>query len=213
MADRYPGYDVMAKRHTPSWNEKTRQVIDQRLTVPREPRFLDAGEFATLSAIAARITPQPADRAPIPVAALVDDKLLHDRQDGYREAAMPRDREAWQRGLRAIDAEAQSAHGAAFRDLPPTQQDALLRRVESGDAHHAAWDGMPPKTFFKHRLLTDIVHAYWSHPTAWNEIGWGGPASPRGYVRMGYDERDAWEAAQASAADDHHARRKNARVG
>ena len=59
---------------------------------------------------------------------------------------------------------------------------------------------MPPAIFFDQRLLHDIVLAYWSHPTAWNEIGWGGPASPRGYVRMGYDERDPWEAAEARTA-------------
>jgi hypothetical protein len=42
MTDRYPGYDVLAKRWTESWNETTRQVIDQRLAVPREPRFFSA---------------------------------------------------------------------------------------------------------------------------------------------------------------------------
>ena len=34
-------------------------------------------------------------------------------------------------------------------------------------------------------------------PDVWNEIGFGGPASPRGYVRMGFDKRDPWEAAEA----------------
>ena len=46
---------------------------------------------------------------------------------------------------------------------------------------------MPPKTFFPQRMAHDIVMAYYSHPTSWNEIGWGGPASPRGYVRMDFD--------------------------
>jgi Gluconate 2-dehydrogenase subunit 3 len=212
MDDRYPGYDVLAKRNTPSWNEKTRQVIDQRLAVPREPRFLPADEFATLAAIADRITPQPADREPIPVAALVDDRLLRDQSDGYRHAGMPREREAWRRGLRAIDAEARAAHGCAFRDLLHHEQDALLRLVESGAAHDAAWGGMPPQAFFKTRLLSDIVHAYYCWPAAWNEIGWGGPASPRGYVRLGYDRRDPWEAAEAHG-DSEAAREKNRRVG
>ncbi len=60
----------------------------------------------------------------------------------------------------------------------------------------------------------DIVHAYYAHPTAWSEIGWGGPASPRGYVRMDFDERDPWEAAEAATdGDAKTARRKNRRVG
>ena len=71
---------------------------------------------------------------------------------------------------------------------------------------------MPSDTFFKARLARDIVIAYYSHPVAWNEIGWGGPASPRGYVRMDYDERDPWEAAEVRDGDIEAARRKNNRV-
>jgi hypothetical protein len=213
MVERYPGYDVLTKRLTPSWNAQTRRVIDQRLAVSREPRFFSADEFRTLDAIAMRITPQPAHRPPVPVAALIDDKLMRERNDGYRAADMPREPEAWQRGLRAIDAEAQTLHGSAFHALDRARQDAMLQRVEAGDAHHVAWGGMPPATFFKQRLLPDIVHAYWSHPTAWSEIGWGGPASPRGYVRMGYDRRDPWEAVEARDGNEAIAREKNRRVG
>ena len=50
-------------------------------------------------------------------------------------------------------------------------------------------------------MAHDIVRAYYAHPTAWSEIGWGGPASPRGYVRMDFDERDPWEAAEAKHGD------------
>ncbi len=213
MADRYPGYDVLAKRRTPSWNDKTREVIERRLALPREPRFLDAAEFAILVAIAARIVPQPADRPPVPVAALIDDKLVHDRGDGFRAEGMPLQREAWRRGLAAIDAEAQAAHGTGFVALAADRQDAILRTVESGEATDPAWSGMGPKTFWKQRLINDVVHAYYAHPTSWNEIGWGGPASPRGYVRMGYDRRDPWEAAAVTDGDVETARRKNRHVG
>ncbi len=213
MADRYPGYDVLAKRRTPSWNRATRAAIDARMALPREARFLSAEAFATLVAVADRITPQPRDRPPIPVAALIDDKLLRDRQDGYRAADMPPEREAWQRGLRAIEAEARAAHGTRFGTLAGAQQDALLRLMQGGQLSNAEWGGMSPRSFFSQRLVPDIVHAYWSHPTAWNEIGWGGPAAPRGYVRMGYDERDPWEAAEAYPGSVEQAARSNRRVG
>jgi Gluconate 2-dehydrogenase subunit 3 len=212
MPDRYPGYDVLAKRHTPSWNEKTREVIDRRLALPRTPRFLSEPEFATVEAIAAQVVPQPKHRPPVPVAALVDARLFEDIQDGYRVAGLPREREAWQRGLLALNAEAEAAHRRAFRHLTGPQQHDLLKRMEQGDLKTEAWGDMPPKAFFKHRLLSDIVHAYWSHPTSWNEIGWGGPASPRGYVRMGYDERDPWEAVEAHGDPD-DTRRRNRHVG
>ena len=37
--DRYPGYDVLTKRDTPSWNEQTRAVIDARLAHRRANRI------------------------------------------------------------------------------------------------------------------------------------------------------------------------------
>lgn len=147
------------------------------------------------------------------VAGLVDDKLCRDDGDGYRNAKLPRLREAWRRGLRAIDAEARAAHGVGFHELGGQSQDRLLRLAKQGALHHPAWEGMPSDLFFNARLLRDVVHAYYSHPTAWNEIGFGGPASPRGYVRMGFDRRDPWEAAEASGGGEETARRKNRRVG
>lgn len=210
---RFPGYDVLRKRNTPSWNRKTRQVIDQRLATPRDPRFLTDHEFATVAAIADRMVPQPKHRPPIPVAALLDRKLFLNEQDGFRTDGMPREREAWQRGLAALDAEAQQRHGKDFRSLASDDQEALLRLMEEGELHHPAWQGMPPKTFFRQRLGRDIVFAYYSHPTAWSEIGFGGPASPRGYVRLGYDERDPWEAAEVKDGDVAAALKKNRHVG
>ena len=197
MDDRYPGYDVMAKRHTPSWNETTRRVIDQRLASPRHPRFLTGPEWNTLKAICARIVPQPSDRPPVPLAAMVDGKLFHNNTDGYRHHHLPPLRDAWRRALAALNEEAQARYGTAFAELSTAEQDALLHQMQAGDLRDPAWDDMPCQTFFAERLLHDIVNAYYTHPTAWNEIGFGGPASPRGYVRMGFNRRDPWEAAEA----------------
>ena len=211
--ERFPGYDVLAKRDTPSWNEQTRMVIDQRLAVGLEPRFFSAHEWQTLAAVCNRILPQPKDRAPVPLAAYVDEKMWLGRGDGFRHGGMPRPGEAWQRGLAALDAEAVQAHGGSrFHELGPVDQDALLRRVEAGEVTEPAWGGMPPTIFFSLRIVHDIVSAYYAHPTAWNEIGWGGPASPRGYVRMGFDKRDPWEAAEAKPGQEAKARRENSHV-
>jgi hypothetical protein len=213
MSERYPNYDVLAKRHTLSWNEKTRRVVDQRLAVPREPRFLSTEEFQTLDAICARIVPQPPTRPPVPVAALIDQKLFEDKGDGYRDYRLPPLREAWQRGLCALDAEARATRGGAFHALSDAEQDALLRAAQDGALSNPAWQGMASKLFFAKRLLSDIVKAYYAHPTAWSEIGYGGPASPRGYVRMDFDRRDPWEAAEAKPGHEAEAAKINARIG
>ena len=45
----------------------------------------------------------------------------------------------------------------------------------------------------RRHLLKTVAALYYAHPTAWSEIGFGGPASPRGYVRLGFNETDPWE--------------------
>ncbi len=214
MPDRYPGYDVLSKRDTPSWNDKTRAVIDERLAIqPGAHHFFDAAEWLTLCAVCARIVPQPADRPPVPLAAMVDAKLHKNKGDGYRDARLPPMGEAWRRGLSALDAEAMARHRIHFQALAPDQQDDLLQAMQKGELKHEAWGGMPCKVFFKHRVLSDIVRSYYAHPTTWNEIGWGGPASPRGYVRMDFDRRDEWEAAEVKPGREDEAYRENRRVG
>jgi hypothetical protein len=217
VSGRFPGYDVLAKRRSPSWNEKTRQVIDARLALPGAPRFLSAAEFRTLEAICGRIMPQPPgasdnNRPPVPLAAMVDAKLYENTGDGYRDHRLPPLREAWRLGLACIEVEARRRHNVGFAELDDAEQDALLRTVQDGQIA-GDWQGLPPAVFFAKRVLPDILSAYYSHPTAWSEIGFGGPASPRGYVRMNFDRRDPWEAAEATPAHEANARRENARVG
>lgn len=209
---RYPGYDVLAKWAGPSWNDKTREIIARRLSVAPEPRFFTADEFATVEAIAARIIPQPQARSPVPIAALVDRKLHEGTMDGYRVPGMPRDRNAWRLGLKALDAEALSAHGRGFSALGTAQQDALLQSAQDGELNAPEWGTLRSDVFFKKRMAHDIVLAYYAHPIAWSEIGWGGPASPRGYVRLDFNERDSWEAAEAKEGGEAQALRINSHV-
>ncbi|MDA3914204.1 gluconate 2-dehydrogenase subunit 3 family protein [Oleiagrimonas sp.] len=210
---RYPGYDVLNKRGSPSWDAVTRKVVDDRMATPVKPRFLDSDQWRTALALCAAIVAQPDDRPAVPVAALLDRKLHEDSGDGYRNARLPRLRDAWRIGLAALDTESQNAHGDDFAALSPTQQNMLLQRMQEGQMHEDAWQDMPPELFFSDRVLADLYGAYYSHPSAWSEIGFGGPANPRGYVRMVADRRDPWEAIEATSADDEeHVRQANAHV-
>ncbi|MFZ1198854.1 MAG: gluconate 2-dehydrogenase subunit 3 family protein [Desulfobacterales bacterium] len=194
---RFPRYDVLSKRHTPSWNEQTRRVVEKRRRDIPARRFFDPHEWATLEAIGARIIPQP-DRSdsPVPIAPFIDAKLFEDRTDGTRYAGMPPLQEAWRQGLQGIDEESRRRFGDSFCDLPPERQDDILRAVQQGEVESDGWRQLPAAQFFKSRLLHDIVSVYYAHPAAWSEIGFGGPASPRGYVRLRPDRHDPWEAAE-----------------
>jgi hypothetical protein len=215
MADRYPGYDVLNKRNSVSWNDQTRAVIDRRMAIdPDKHAFFTDAEWPTLRAICDRIVPQPPDRThPAPVAAMVDEKMHSNGGDGYRDARLPPMREAWRRALAAIESEARARYGRAFHQISELLQDDLLKAVQEGKVNEKTWGGLSAKLFFQKRLLHDIVSAYYAHPHSWSEIGFGGPASPRGYVRMNFDRHDPWEAAEAKPGEEQKARRENARVG
>lgn len=190
----YPGYDVLAKRDSPSWNDATRRVVERRLTDVPQRCFFSEEEWRLLEAICERLVPQP-DRAeaPVPIVPWIDQRLAQNRGDGYRYASMPPQREAWRLGLQGIACEALHRHGTAFEALSPCARDALLAGVQRGEVHGPPWDRLPAQRFFT-SLLKTVVGTYYAHPAAWSEAGFGGPASPRGYVRLEAGRRDAWEA-------------------
>lgn len=213
MIDRYPGYDVLDKRDTPSWNDITRRVVQERLDVPRTPRFFDEAEWATLCAVCEQIVPQRDRTEKVPLPSYVDQKMFEDRRDGYRYPGMPPQGEAWRRGLAALDEVARREHGVRFHEAAEAEQNAILTRMQKGEVTSDALGDMPPDNFFSNRVIHDIVRAYYAHPDAWSEIGWGGPASPRGYVRLDLAEADPWEPVEAKPGTAERARRRNQRVG
>lgn len=214
MTERFPGYDVLDKRNGPSWNEKTRSVINGRLVIDRQKRsFLSPEGWIVLTAVCARIAPQNAKRHnPVPIEAVLDQKLLAGLAEGYRDTRLPAAPLAWSTGLLAIDDEARLRSGEGFAKLTAVDQDTVLTLISKAEVRSSFWSDLPPELFFRKRLLHDIVSIYYAFPAAWNEIGFGGPASPRGYVRMGFDRRDPWEAVEASDGNKAKARKENARI-
>ena len=196
----YPAYDVLDKWDSPSWNDQTRQAVRARLEEVPERRFLSPEEWSLLQAITNRLVPQPEREEPVPIVPWIDDMLHRGRGPGYRYADMPPMRDAWRQGLAAIAAEAHNRHGKRFEEVSLKEQDELLRDVENNRVDRRYWRDLPPGGFFKHHLLKEVVAVYYSHPAAWSEIGFGGPASPRGYARLGPDERDPWEAEEIADA-------------
>jgi hypothetical protein len=190
----YVDYDVLAKWDTPSWDDQTREVLRKRLTEVPARRFFSDTEWQTLEAVCGRLVPQPERSDPIPIVPWIDEKLHHNWRDGFRYDDMPPLREAWRFGLEGIDHESRRRFGADFRSLVEANQDAVLRAIQAGDVHGEVWARLPAQRFFTTVLLKAVVGEYYAHPAAWSEVGFGGPASPRGYVRLGSNQRDPWEA-------------------
>ena len=191
MKTPYEGYDVLDHWTGPSFNEVTRGVLRKRLHAVPGRRFFSAEQFRTLEAACDRLVPQPDRASPVPIAPWIDADVFDGKGEGFRHPDMPPLSDAWRAGLDALEAEARRRYAQPFAELHPESADAVLTAMSQGDA--PAFADLPAKPFFE-MLLKAAVGVYYSHPAAWSEIGFGGPASPRGYVRIELDERDPWEA-------------------
>jgi hypothetical protein len=159
-------------------------------------RFFTAEEAQLLAAVCERILPQD-DRDElhkIPIVNFIDERLHQDRLDGYRFEGMPPDQEAHRLGLRAIAEVAQHMFQRAFVELGATDQELVLETLHDGQppAGRAIWARMPVSRYWL-LLVQDVVGVYYAHPFAWDEVGFGGPAYPRGYMRLENGEPEPWE--------------------
>jgi hypothetical protein len=196
----YPGYDVLAKWDTPSWNDVTRAVVAKRLTEVPSRRFFTERQWATLVAVCSRVIPQPERKEPVPIAPFIDAMVYENEGTGTRYASLPPEQECWKRRMDAIEAEAQHRFRRSFDQLDRDEQDLILRAMDKGEVEASAWTGLPCQDFTRHVLLREIAGIYYAHPAAWSEIGFGGPASPRGYVRLVENRHDPWEADEHAPA-------------
>jgi hypothetical protein len=194
VTDRFADYDLLAKRDSESWNDATRAAIDRRLALKVKPGVLSGTQLATLRKLVARVCPNPLGHGRTTTVELIALRIEKDAGEGYRHHALPRFAECWRRALDALEAEARERHSVGFAALKDRDADALLRAVEAGEVRSSVWASIPPAIVWAWRLLPDLVAAHWAQPALWSAMGFGGPASPRGYVRLGRNRRDPWEA-------------------
>ena len=190
----YPGFSTLSQQSF--WDEATRKVVLNRVNNVPPIRFFSPDEARLMQAVCDRILPQDdRDEAhKIPIVHYIDDRLYHRRIDGYRFEDMPSDHEAHRLGLQAIDEIAWHMHDASFVDLGQCEQDEVLQTLHDGQppAADAIWKKMSVHHFWM-LLVQDCIDAYYAHPYAWDEIGFGGPAYPRGYMRLDGGKPEPWE--------------------
>ena len=190
----YPGYRTLSQQKF--WDAKTREVVLHRVNHVPPIRFFNPEEARILQAICDRLLPQDDrdDAHKIPIVPRIDERLYENSHDGYRYENMPPDREAYHLGIKAVDRIARHLHGCGFAELGPLEQDEIMRSLHDGKpaAAHEIWEKMPVHRFWM-ELMQDCVEAYYSHPWAWDEIGYGGPAYPRAYMRLERGEAEPWE--------------------
>jgi hypothetical protein len=202
MHGRYPDWDVLEQaRH---WDEPTREVVLRRVASPPEIRFFTPAEAETLGAYCDVVTHQYREPR-IPVLAFVDEKLLEGRLDGYRFADLPADGETWRIVARGLDHSARTEWRAeSFARAPTTVREDVVRAFKDGQVRGGPWAELGVEHAWT-VTTRDILETFYSHPWAWNEIGFGGPAYPRGYAAFGSDhlgnDREWWEPREAFGVD------------
>jgi hypothetical protein len=197
MRGRYPDYNVLDEIE--HWDEATRSVVLERAGQAPPIRFFTQGEVATLGAFCDVVMAQDSEPK-VPVLNMVDAKLFAGKLDGFRYADMPDDRETWRRVAVGLDAAARQHGSDEFATASAEVQRRVVQAFSEGDLHGEVWDELPPARAWG-LVMRGVLSTFYSHPWAWNEIGFGGPAYPRGYARLGAGQRESWEGAPAFELD------------
>jgi hypothetical protein len=189
---RFDGYDVLGQAG--HWDPVTRRVVTDRLQPPKDLRFFTPEEAAVAGPLLDLLLGQH-DEPRIDLLSAVDARLADDSTDGWHHADLPPDGEAWRESVRCLDEDAHDRFGAGFAELGETDRMALVQAVQE---QTGTWHGWTARHVWDLWLRYGCA-AFYAHPWSWNEIGFGGPAYPRGYKHLG--GREPWERPERDAQD------------
>ena len=196
--DRFPGFDVLDQ--TGRWDPVTAGVVLARVGRPPGIRFFTPAEEAAATALCDRLLGQDEDGGPkVEVVPQIDARLAELETDGWRYADMPEDGQAWRDSLRFLDEDSRAACSGELAVLSLEDQRAVIEAVQ--DLAAKDWHGLNAAHVWS--LWTRYAcTAFYAHPSAWNEIGFPGPAYPRGYKNPSVDAREPFEVADAHPSRD-----------
>jgi len=193
---RFPGFGAAGQAG--HWDPVTADLIRSRVGPQPPVAFFTAAEAACATALLNLLTGQEDDPA-VPVVEMVAARLEAGETDGWRYEDMPEDGQAWRDTLACLDADAAGRCGTTFAGAPEKDQLALIQAVQ--DLKSAGWHGLNAAHVWS--LWTRYAcTALYAHPYAWDEIGFPGPAYPRGYKNAGVGKLEPFEVRDARPSDD-----------
>jgi hypothetical protein len=171
------------------WDQQTRDIVLGRLAPRHERSFFTEDEERTCRPLLDRLL--AADEGPdkIPLFELIDGRLADGWTDGWRYEDMPPDADAWRVSLAELQRR-------SFAMMAAAAQDQLLESIRTSERFADM-----PATRLWGLWMRYACTAYYSHPWAWSEIGFGGPAYPRGYKNIGVGKREPWEVEEVDSRD------------
>jgi hypothetical protein len=197
--DRFPGFDVLSQ--APHWDRVTADLIASRSGSSQKPPatgFFTTAERACAGALLDHLTGQYQESR-VPVRQMIEARLAAGETDGWRYEDMPEDGQAWRETLACLDADAQARCGTTFAEAAEADRQHLIQAVQKLGSDD--WHGLPATHVWS--LWTRYAcTAFYSHPAAWAEIGFPGPAYPRGYKNAGVGRLEPFEVPDAKPATD-----------
>jgi hypothetical protein len=193
---RFPGFRVLDQAH--HWDPVTAAVVLSRVGTPPDIRFFTPAEEAAATALCDQLLGQDSEPK-IPVVQQIDARLAEQETDGWRYEDMPEDGQAWRDTLGYLDADCQDRFSCTLAEAAAEEQRAVIQAVQ--DLGAKDWHGLAAAHVWS--LWTRYAcTAFYAHPSAWDEMGFPGPAYPRGYKNASVGGREPFEVADAHPSDD-----------
>ena len=185
MTDTHGLQSLLDSRHV---SPATRRALADRLgpdTGWPDPAIFTDQQRETLTAVALRLIPD-IDGLPRPnLAKTFEYRIASPQGKGWRYAGLPPDVDTHRRLLGLIESQSAQALGHSFRAISDADQDAILLRLQSGDAR-SPFD--TARAF--EEMSAAMVECYASDPAVVVALGYVGFADLPAWERIGLDERD-----------------------
>lgn len=159
------------------WDDETQAVIKKRLKEEigekNKFHFLSNKEGDILTQIIEVLIPQKKNKQSIKIAESID-RTLTNKKMGVKYGRNPWKGDFYKKGLTEL------------AKLPRTKLSLSISEILKKNHQDFL-------TKFIRQVLSDAIEIYFSHPQAWNKIGFPGPAYPEGYAYLDCGEADEWE--------------------
>jgi len=190
----YPNFDVM--REAEHWDPHTREIVTNRLAPDTlsSLRFLSEHEGDTLFRLCAIMLDDERSSILSYVVHHFDSTLRADIGQAQRKTGVPKKSVVVRKGLAWLDAYCSGLYGASFAALKQDERQQIVRQLTENGVNVDLGNAQMTANEWLADMLTESVAAYYAHPSIWSEIGYAGPAYPRGYVRSEFGLTDPWEA-------------------
>lgn len=178
------------------WDPHTREIVEKRLTYHQFPKDtpLNYQEVHTLYTLCATLLDETREQVLSYMVHHFHTKLTSDIGEAQRKKGIPKASLLIGEGLLALNLFCMNQYNNFFHSVDDGIRKDLITKMMQGNLSLETSSRKIPVQEFIKKILIEAVASYYSHPQTWSEIGYAGPAYPRGYVRSELGLTDPWEA-------------------